>query len=119
MLSAFVGMLLLLSVNDLTAGRVEAARLVSHGFVIAGYLIVVALSRVTSEHSRPPADGRPSGSGWRARFDQAGPALPPAPTLRLVRRSGAGPAVARLSPAGAAQAAGQAVELAGVTHRAA
>lgn len=43
MLSAFVGTLVLLSVNDLMTGRVDATRLVSHGFLLAGYL-VVALS---------------------------------------------------------------------------
>src|SRR3954471_18542558 len=60
MLTAFVGMLLLLSLGDLTAARVDSARLVSHGFVVLGYLLVVALSKVIPETARPPgarADG--------------------------------------------------------------
>ncbi|MEV4139810.1 zf-HC2 domain-containing protein [Dactylosporangium sp. NPDC049742] len=45
MLTAFVGLLALLSVNDLLAGRVETERLLSHAFVLAGYAIVIALTR--------------------------------------------------------------------------
>jgi predicted anti-sigma-YlaC factor YlaD len=84
MLTAFVGMLLLLSVNDLTAGRVDAARLVSHGFVLLGYLLVVALSRI-AEPVRPPGSGATGGSGWRASFDDAEAGVAPRrPALRLV-----------------------------------
>jgi predicted anti-sigma-YlaC factor YlaD len=88
MLTAFVGTLLLLSVNDLTAGRVDGTRLVSHGFVILGYLLVVVLSRVTGESAQPPGARGDGGSGWRAQFDRdagAEPA-PSAPVLRLVPR---------------------------------
>jgi predicted anti-sigma-YlaC factor YlaD len=90
MLTAFVGMLLLLSLGDLTAARVDGARLVSHGFVILGYLLVVALSKVTRETARPPgarADGD-AGSSWRAHFTDEGEAevTPLAPALRLVPR---------------------------------
>ena len=95
MLTAFVGTLLLLSVNDLTAGRVDGSRLVSHGFVIAGYLIVLALSRVAPQDGvRPPGDGRPGqrGGGWRAHFDDAEPEVP---ALRLVRGGPPGPVTAR------------------------
>jgi predicted anti-sigma-YlaC factor YlaD len=89
MLTAFVGMLLLLSVNDLTAGRVDGTRLVSHGFVILGYLLVVALSRVTAESARPPGSAVPGGSGWRASFaDDRERAAPLGPGLRLVLRPG-------------------------------
>jgi predicted anti-sigma-YlaC factor YlaD len=87
MLTAFVGMLLLLSVNDLSAGRVDATRLLSHGFVIAGYLLVVTLSRVAPAPARPPGAQVPGGSGWRARFeDDAVGAAPVSPVLRLVPR---------------------------------
>ncbi|GAA2617722.1 membrane protein [Paractinoplanes durhamensis] len=88
MLTAFVGMLLLLSVNDLTGDRVDSARLVSHGFVILGYLLVVALTRIPGGFAAPPGArvdaGR--GSGWRARFEDevAVPVLRPG--LRLVPR---------------------------------
>jgi predicted anti-sigma-YlaC factor YlaD len=80
MLTAFVGMLLLISVNDLTGGRVDVGRLVGHGFVIAGYLLVVALSRgVDGGEARPP--GSRMGVGWRARFDTE---EAPRPGLRLL-----------------------------------
>jgi len=91
MLTAFVGMLLLLSVNDLSAGRVDAARLVSHGFVLAGYLLVVALSRVTAGPAQPPGARGSRGWDWRARFEDEEPA-PLTPKLRLVPR---GPMTAR------------------------
>jgi predicted anti-sigma-YlaC factor YlaD len=83
MLTAFVGMLLLLSVNDLTAARVDGARLVSHGFVILGYLLVVALTRVGDGTATPP--GAQADSSWRARFlgeDEDVQTAPP--RLRLV-----------------------------------
>jgi predicted anti-sigma-YlaC factor YlaD len=101
MLTAFVGMLLLLSVNDLTADRVDGTRLVSHGFVILGYLLIVALSRVEPDTARPPGSRAGVGSGWRADFGAdedaraAGPATFP-PGLRLVRR---GPLTAGLDTA--------------------
>jgi predicted anti-sigma-YlaC factor YlaD len=90
MLTAFVGMLLLLSVNDLTGDRVDATRLVSHGFVILGYLLVVALSRIPGGFAAPPGARSDGGwSGWRARFadDEEEPAISTArPGLRLVPR---------------------------------
>jgi predicted anti-sigma-YlaC factor YlaD len=93
MLTAFVGMLLLISVTDLTGGRVDVSRLVGHGFVIAGYLLVVALSRGVGGEMRPP--GARAGTGWRARFDTeaAGPEVP-LPGLRLLP-SPRGPLTAR------------------------
>jgi predicted anti-sigma-YlaC factor YlaD len=94
MLSAFVGMLLLLSFNDLTAGRVDPARLVSHGFVLVGFLLVVALSRTAPGPAEPPGDLVAGGSGWRARFDVDERAEPPVPGLRLVPRP-PGPLTAR------------------------
>jgi predicted anti-sigma-YlaC factor YlaD len=85
MLTAFVGMLLLLSVNDLSAARVDGERLVSHGFVILGYLIVVALSRVTGESAHPSGDRAGGGNGWHlVEEDEVGEPAPPG--LRLVPR---------------------------------
>lgn len=90
MLTAFVGMLLLLSVNDLTGGRVDGTRLVSHGFVILGYLLVVALSRIQGGFAAPPGARSDAGSGWRVRFaddeaDDRDSVVPaPRPGLRLV-----------------------------------
>ena len=90
MLTAFVGMLLLLSVNDLSAARVDATRLVSHGFVILGYLLVVALSRVTRDSARPPGAREGGGNGWHfVQEGEEGEAGEPAlPRLRLVPRGG-------------------------------
>ncbi|GIE36800.1 hypothetical protein Ait01nite_098450 [Actinoplanes italicus] len=83
MLTAFVGMLLLISITDLTGGRVDVDRLIGHGFVITGYLLVVALARGVGGEMRPP--GARAGTGWRARFDTeaAGPETP-LPGLRLL-----------------------------------
>jgi predicted anti-sigma-YlaC factor YlaD len=96
MMTAFVGMLLLLSFNDLTADRVDSTRLVSHGFVILGYLLVVALSKVTVEAARPPGARAGGSSGWRADFAEEGEAEAPplVPALRLVPRH-PGPLTAR------------------------
>jgi predicted anti-sigma-YlaC factor YlaD len=87
MLTAFVGMLLLLSVNDLSADRVDGTRLVSHGFVILGYLLVVALSKVTRDTAQPPGARADGGSGWRVRFDDDDDLeVAPPRGLRLVPR---------------------------------
>ncbi|WP_306215107.1 zf-HC2 domain-containing protein [Actinoplanes sp. RD1] len=99
MLTAFVGMLLLLSVNDLSAARVDAERLVSHGFVILGYLLVVALSRVVGGTAQPPGDRITPGLRWHlVEEDDETPAAPRQPRLRLLpggplsaRHAGAGP----------------------------
>lgn len=84
MLTAFVAMLLLLSITDLTGGRVDVARLVGHGFVILGYFLVVALSRGAGGVERPP--GSRIGTGWRARFDPPADDVEeaPRPGLRLL-----------------------------------
>jgi predicted anti-sigma-YlaC factor YlaD len=88
MLTAFVGMLLLLSVNDLTGGRVDSTRLISHCFVIVGYLLIVGLSRMPDRLATPPGARAHGGSGWSARFaDEAAEAAPAfRPGLRLVPR---------------------------------
>ncbi|MFF5231630.1 zf-HC2 domain-containing protein [Dactylosporangium sp. NPDC000521] len=70
MLTAFVGLLALLSVNDLLAGRVETERLLSHAFVLAGYAIVIALTRPALDpgffdggsSTSGPSDGSARGS---------------------------------------------------------
>ncbi|WP_019872450.1 zf-HC2 domain-containing protein [Salinispora oceanensis] len=80
MLSAFVGTLVLLSVNDLMTGRVETARLVSHGFLFVGYAIVVAMSRPGLHPGGPPTDLRPDRPRWRIPAEDE----PPPPGLRLV-----------------------------------
>ncbi|GHJ08258.1 hypothetical protein TPA0907_26250 [Micromonospora humidisoli] len=81
MLSAFVGALVLLSANDLVTGRVEPTRLVSHGFLLTGYLIVVALSRPRLRPDGPAGRGRGDRPAWRLRADDVPTATP---TLRLL-----------------------------------
>ncbi|MFF0254600.1 zf-HC2 domain-containing protein [Micromonospora zamorensis] len=65
MLSAFVGTLLLLSVNDLATGSVSGERLVSHGFLVVGYLITVLLSRPGLRPGGPSPQRQPTPSRWR------------------------------------------------------
>ncbi|MFB9181345.1 zf-HC2 domain-containing protein [Dactylosporangium sucinum] len=83
MLTAFVALLALLSTNDLIAGTVATERLVSHGFVLAGYVIVLALTRPGLDPGRPPA-GR-QGPPWRWRRPAALDEEPAAPVrLRVI-----------------------------------
>ncbi|WP_406077539.1 zf-HC2 domain-containing protein [Micromonospora sp. NBC_00858] len=70
MLSAFVGTLLLLSVNDLATGTVSGERLVSHGFLVIGYLITVLLSRPGLRPGGPAPQRQPAPSRWRFRADE-------------------------------------------------
>ncbi|MGW5671248.1 zf-HC2 domain-containing protein [Micromonospora sp. NPDC003776] len=81
MLSAFVGTLLLLSVNDLITGQVEVSRLVSHGFLLAGWAVMMVLSRPRwRPGGTPPQRGRSSGSRWSLHLEE-----PPEPApLRLL-----------------------------------
>jgi predicted anti-sigma-YlaC factor YlaD len=81
-LTAFVLVLALLSVNDVIAGRVDGSRLASHGFLLAGYLILLALSGRRLDPGEPPVGRRDDRPGWRARFEDE-PA-PPRPALRLL-----------------------------------
>ncbi|MEH1127684.1 zf-HC2 domain-containing protein [Micromonospora sp. CPCC 206061] len=84
-LTAFVAVLTLLTVNDLISSRVDVARVLSHTIIVAGYAIILYLSRRGASPSEPPA----SGSRWRATFDPE-PASEPAapPRLRLIRGFG-------------------------------
>jgi predicted anti-sigma-YlaC factor YlaD len=63
MLTAFIGVLTLLTVDDVADGSVRASRVVSHSVLLAGYVLVVILSRVAPETGRPSSDGRPA-SWW-------------------------------------------------------
>jgi predicted anti-sigma-YlaC factor YlaD len=84
MLTAFVALLALLSANDLLAGAVETSRLVSHGFVLAGYAIVVALSRPALDPDRPPAGRQRPAHRWGRPPALDDPPAAPAP-LRLIQ----------------------------------
>jgi predicted anti-sigma-YlaC factor YlaD len=68
-LTAFVVVLSALSGGDILAGRVDATRLLSHGFLIAGYAIVLLLTRPAFDFGEPPTGRLAGRSGWRARFD--------------------------------------------------
>ncbi|GAA1536099.1 zf-HC2 domain-containing protein [Dactylosporangium maewongense] len=83
-LSAFVALLALLSANDVFAGQVQQIRLASHGFVLAGYLLVLALCHPRLDPGTPPSRGlRPR---WRLTEQQPLPE-PTAtrPPLRLIQ----------------------------------
>ncbi len=54
MLTAFVGVLLLLSAEDLVTGEVAATALLTHGFVVLGYLILLALRHPGFDVATPP-----------------------------------------------------------------
>lgn len=66
-LTAFVAVLSLLTVNDLVAGRVDLARVLSHAFIVLGYLVILALSHRALDPAEPPPGGETA--RWRAHFD--------------------------------------------------
>lgn len=82
-LTAFVAVLTLLSANDMIVGRVDVSRILSHGFIVAGYLIILALTRPALDPGEPPQRRQPGPSRWRASFDTD--EATPLPPLRLVR----------------------------------
>jgi predicted anti-sigma-YlaC factor YlaD len=63
-LTVFLAALVMLSAGDVIAGEVAGARLASHGFVLTGYLIVLALSRASLDLAPPGGRGlaRPGSS---------------------------------------------------------
>ncbi len=64
-LTAFVGMLTLLSLGDMLDGAVAASRLVSHAPVLLGYAIVVIMSRPSMSFDRPSGERRSARRRWR------------------------------------------------------
>jgi len=85
MLTAFVALLGMLSVNDIAGGRVDGLRLLSHGFVVAGYAIVVALSRPSLDPGQPPPGRLGPPWRWRAKLDSPEEAPASPPPLRLIQ----------------------------------
>ncbi|MFD0744014.1 hypothetical protein ACFQ1L_20930 [Phytohabitans flavus] len=83
-LTAFVAALSLLTASDVIAGRVDLSRVLSHAFILVGYVLVLVLSRLQPARGGPPNGQRTPRPAWRARFDEVD--QPPArPALRLVR----------------------------------
>lgn len=76
-LTAFVIGLGLLSAGDIVNGHVGATRIASHGLLVAGYLIVLALSRPSFAFGSPPG-GRVTGGDDASEID----ASAPLPTVR-------------------------------------
>jgi len=69
-LTAFIAVLTLLSAVDVAAGRVESVRLVSHGLILVGYLIILALVWPGLHTGDPRPDRQPGTPRFRVRFDQ-------------------------------------------------
>jgi predicted anti-sigma-YlaC factor YlaD len=83
LLTAFVGALTLLSADDLFSGMVAWSRLASHVLLLAGYLLVVVLSRATADPDGPSsATGRRS-RRWRLTAVEDDPVPAPTPLRRL------------------------------------
>ncbi|GAA1662582.1 zf-HC2 domain-containing protein [Catellatospora bangladeshensis] len=66
-MTAFVVMLTLLTANDALAGRVEGARIMSHGLVLAGYGLLLALNLRRFRGEEPPGARRRPPSAWSLR----------------------------------------------------
>ncbi len=66
LLTAFVGVLIVLSVDDIVHGDVSAGRLGTHAMLLAGLAVVVAMSRPSLSFDAPPGlRQRTQGAGWR------------------------------------------------------
>jgi predicted anti-sigma-YlaC factor YlaD len=68
-LTAFIAVLTLLSAVDVAEGRVEPVRLVSHGLILAGYLIILALTRPALHTGDPRPDRQPGTPRYHVRPD--------------------------------------------------
>jgi predicted anti-sigma-YlaC factor YlaD len=68
-LTAFIAVLTLLSAVDVVSGRVEPVRLVSHGLILAGYVIILALTRPELRTGDPRPDRQPGTPRYRVHFD--------------------------------------------------
>jgi predicted anti-sigma-YlaC factor YlaD len=66
-LTVFVGVLGLLSLGDVGAGRVQLAWLLSHGFLLAGYGVLLLLRHPLLDFGDPPTG--PRSGRWRPVFD--------------------------------------------------
>ncbi|WP_027344308.1 zf-HC2 domain-containing protein [Hamadaea tsunoensis] len=71
MLTAFVLVLTLLTVNDALTGTVDTSRILSHILLVAGYALLVVLGRPRFTDVDPPR--RRERPGWRMRLEEDGP----------------------------------------------
>jgi predicted anti-sigma-YlaC factor YlaD len=62
-MTAFVGVLALLTVNDALAGRVDTGRILSHGLVLAGYALLILLNLSRFRGGQPPVSAD-RGNRW-------------------------------------------------------
>jgi len=65
LLSAFVAVLVVMSVDDIAHGLVRGGRLASHVLIVVWYAIVVALSRPSLNFGDPPGRRVREPSAWR------------------------------------------------------
>ncbi len=64
-MTAFVAVLILLSIDDLLTGEVQAASLLTHTMVVLGYAVLVILRHPGFDAVTPPGSRR-----WRLRLDE-------------------------------------------------
>jgi predicted anti-sigma-YlaC factor YlaD len=97
LLTAFIGVLTLLSVDDIVHGDVSAGRLGTHAMLLAGFAVVVAMSRPSLNFDAPPGlRQRTRVSAWRlGEHDEAErdapsrPERPDSPAASAARRPAA------------------------------
>jgi predicted anti-sigma-YlaC factor YlaD len=84
-LTAFIAVLTLLTANDVVVATVDLNRILSHGFIITGYIVVVLLTRVGRDTDTPPA-GRHGRPDWQTEpaDTTTNPIPAPRPGLRLL-----------------------------------
>jgi predicted anti-sigma-YlaC factor YlaD len=86
-LTAFIAVLLLLTANDMMVATVDLDRVLSHGFMVAGYVAVLLLSRATRDTGPPSGAKQPVTRGDADRVREQRQPLrllnpPPAPQAR-------------------------------------
>lgn len=96
-LTVFVGVLLLLSFQDVVVGQVQAGWLLSHGFLLAGYAIILLLGRPALHFGDPPTQG--TGRWAVGQFDHDDDRLPARPRGRRRGRTPDAPAARRRTAA--------------------
>jgi predicted anti-sigma-YlaC factor YlaD len=66
-LTAFIAVLALLTANDMMVATVDFDRVLSHGFMAVGYVVVLALARMSRNTGTPP-EGKLAVPGRRTRL---------------------------------------------------